>query len=418
MDPAAMHRIPILLAITVLAATGITGCQWVEALTAHKVDDPVFGPPPPRMALANNGSPQNAATGDKVALASTTAGAPGGVVPISTTAGGNIDTSAPLQDTDVVATVNGAPIFVSEVLDRYGVQLAAARKEAPADQIEELRRSLLKRDLKNHIERKVLVETLRSTLKPEQIQLLEDHLKGLFEQETDRLKKQLNVNTTHELEIELRKQKTSLANLRDGFYTQRMSMEYLAVKSRKKQALGRPELYAYYEQHIDEYLLPARVLWQQIVINFSEHGGKRESFAVLNQVIEELKQGDDFGAVAKRHSNGPTAQKGGQWDWTQKGSVANEEIERALFMLEVGAISQVFVDESSFRLVKINDRQEAGRVPFEDLQDEIKQKLQEETRKEAARDVLQELLDSAVVTTIFDEEEAAAKQEEVALPFQ
>jgi len=158
----------------------------------------------------------------------------------------------------------------------------------------------------------------------------------------------------------------------------------------------------YYEKHIDEYTTPAQVKWQQIVVSFDKHGGKRGALAELEKLIDELKAKADFAEVARKYSDGVTADSGGRWDWTQKGSLADKRTEKALFELPEGSISQVFVGKKDYQLVRIVSRRQTRQIPFAKVQDEIKGKLKKEQRTEATKNVLTELYANAVIDTIFD----------------
>ena len=106
--------------------------------------------------------------------------------------------------------------------------------------------------------------------------------------------------------------------------------------------------------------------------------------------------------MARKYSDGVTADSGGRWDWTQKGSLADKRTEKALFELPEGSISQVFVSEKDYRLVRIVSRRQTRQIPFAKVQDEIKGKLKKEQRAAATKNVLEELYANAVIDTIFD----------------
>jgi parvulin-like peptidyl-prolyl isomerase len=108
--------------------------------------------------------------------------------------------------------------------------------------------------------------------------------------------------------------------------------------------------------------------------------------------------------VAKKYSDGPTASNGGQWEWTQKGSLADAAVDQALFETQVGASSKIIDGENAYTLVKVGAREEARRVPLADVQDEIKQKLQKESRLQATKEAIDKIKDGAVIETIFDNE--------------
>jgi parvulin-like peptidyl-prolyl isomerase len=80
-----------------------------------------------------------------------------------------------------------------------------------------------------------------------------------------------------------------------------------------------------------------------------------------------------------------------------------------LFRLPVGQISPYFEGEESIQIVRVLARTEDTYKPFEDLQAEIKNKLEEQARRDAAAQVLADLREDAVVMTIFDHEAAPAE---------
>jgi parvulin-like peptidyl-prolyl isomerase len=385
-----------------LLALVMAGCQqWDKfqaSLTGGTTENPVLGDPPPRYRLPGRTAESS------LAASPTTQTAAAGVLPVSLT-GGIDDPDGRLFGSQTVAVVNGTPILASDVLERYSAQLGQARDKATPEEFDKLRMQLIRRDLNGHIERTLLAQALRSTIPADRMSVLDEFIDKMFEERLAQLKAEAGVTSTVELDELLKKENTSVVNLKSTFATERLAMEYLASKSKVETRIGRRELLEYYEAHKDEdYFVPGRVRWQQIQLSYSKWGDKPETYGVLRKVIEELRAGADFGDVARRYSDGPRASEGGHWDWTQKGSLADKQVEQALFGLPVGRISQYLEGDSAIQIVKITARTEDAYKPFEDVQAEIKTKLEEEARRAAARQVIEELQQNAVVMTIFDHE--------------
>lgn len=384
--------------IVLIAAAG---CEGLGSLGKPQVDNPVMPPPPPRVGTSESPRPQETYEDSARTSGTSRTQSDEGLVQASVQEP-NGGPGGAFSGSQVVATVNGEPIFASDVLDRYANKLKQAQQQVPPSRYRQIRHKLLKRDLPAYVEREILLQALKRSLKPEQLENVKKQLKRPFQKRVAQLKQELGVNTRHELERELQKQGMTLAQLRDDFVNQQMAMEFLSAKAKASQEIGRNDLLRYYRNHSDDYETKARVRWQQIVISFAEHGGREQARRVLNKVVSELRDGAEFTEIARRYSNGPMAQEGGGWDWMERGSLANEEIEDALFEIPVGKISEVFDDGDSFRLVRPVERREAGRVPFERVQEEIRQKLKEESRREAMQKALDDLMAGATVTTIFD----------------
>lgn len=386
-----------------LLLLGLAGC---DSLGKTKVDSPVAGPPPPRMNLT--GRPAGQASLQS-AVASIDEDSGSGAFRLASAQSERDEAPFGLQP---VAVVNGQPILAADILERYGASLEEVSKKLSPEQFRQARLELIERDLPGHIDRKLLASALQSSLKPEQIKALNEAIGKAFDAEAETMMKEMGVNTRHELDIELQKQKTSLAGLRDNFTMQQMAMEYINFKAGPAGKTGRAELLRYYETHADDYAIPAKVKWQQIVVSFGGEDEKRQALDRLEKAVAELKSGADFGEVARRYSDGYNAESGGHFGWTEAGSLADQEVERALFEMPVGSVSEIFEDRTFFQLVKVTDRQDAGRVPFEEVQDEIRGKLEKENRRELAERVLEELRASATIATMFDEKKTAEKGRE------
>lgn len=385
-----------------LLLLGLAGC---DSLGKTKVDNPVAGPPPPRMNVAGRPAGRVSLGADSVLQAGTSENA--GEVRLASAQ--SLDSDDALFGLQPVAIVNGQPILAADILERYGASLEEARKKMSAEQFRQARLELIERDLPGHIDRILLATSLQSSLKPEQIKLLNDAIGKAFDEEAAKMMKEMKVNSRHELDLELQKQKTSLVSLRDNFTMQQTAMEYINFKSGPQKEVGRPELLRYYETHTEEYAIPAKVKWQQILIAFRNDDERREGLDKLERAIAELKSGADFGDVARRYSDGYNAESGGHFGWTEADSLADEKVERALFSMPVGTVSEIFEDRTMFQLVKVTERQDAGRVPFEQVQDEIRKKLEKANRRDLAERVLRELRENATIVTIFDEQKIAEK---------
>ena len=309
---------------------------------------------------------------------------------------------AELFGATVVATVNSLPIFADDVLQPHNLNLEQAATQLSPAELNRLRAKIIQQELPQHIEKALLMSALRADIEEEQYEQLSTQVNGLFEREVDKLKERYNVETKIELEQILEKQGTSLDSLNNAFAARELSMFYIGQKSKDATRLSRQELMEWYEQNKAQYAIEAAVKWQQIRINVTPDGGREAALARMKQAIDALRNGTEFGAVAKQFSDGPKRDTGGVWDWTKQGSLADVKVERALFEIPSGKISQPLEADSAFVLVKVLERRDAGFVPFEDVQDKINNKLQSEARRDAAQNVIKDLNNTATIWTIFD----------------
>ncbi|MEX1232651.1 MAG: peptidylprolyl isomerase [Planctomycetaceae bacterium] len=402
----------------VIALGLIAGC---ETFGSAKVENPVLGPAPPRVAsqekLKQNpyrasDSPssrdvldagftrddaESIATADAVDRDSKSES---DILLVNNeTHGDGID----LSHTYVVASVNGLPIFANDVLLPYAPKLKQLAAKFPEEKIAEAREYYIKKDLPKHVEKMILISALNEYLKPDQKASFDAYLDQEFEAQLKKIQKELHVETKQDLELVLTKTGTTLEKLKEQFREQQMVMHYMSMKSQSPKTIGRQDLLNYYQSHREEYAVPSRVKWQVIIVPFSTSLEKKEARGKAQQALDELVQGTPFEQVAKKYSSGPTAAKGGHWnDWTTKGSLADEKLEQLLYEIPIGEISAPYESDGDFRIVRVIDRNEAGYRSFEELQSDIEKTLNQQKDKETRDKVIRELRQNAYIETIYD----------------
>ncbi len=386
-----------------LAGLSVTmhGCWSMKTV---EMDNPVVGPPPPRVSAEDIAmdtrnyarlNPNVQMANDKVKLVR---------YDEKSTA---IPEKSPFEDTEIIATVNGAPIMASDILERYGNKLEMIKQQAP-DRFLEIRTQLLKKDLPNHIERTLLAETLKESLKKDQMEQVKTQLDKAFEEQIADMVKKSGVSGPEELEHQLRQQGTSLASLRDAFGNQQLAFQYLALHAKETKIYSRSELFDFYNANLDEFRYPAQVKYRELVVYHSNHGGKPGASEVMKQAVTDLRSGVTFEEAAKKYSESSAAKQGGLCDWTRLESLGDDNLRGALVNTPPGEMSEVLIGETSFQIVQVIERKEAGVLPFEEVSHKIEMKLGNEARRQLTDKVLAELKESAIIETIFDEPKTPA----------
>lgn len=385
-----MRRSRILLVILLALA----GCKGNSGL-GPKVENPVVGPPPPRKVGATNSQQYAKSSGDGEKSRA------GSGVLLTGLAESDSELPKELEGNRVVATVNGAPIFEAEILERYAEQLAKMREQVPPEQYRKQTEQLIERDLRAHVERKLLSEATRKALKKEQQKQLDDFVKKQLQEQLDDMKKQMGVTSTAELDRELQRRGTSLAMIEYQFRNRTLAQQYLAGKVKNHQKLSRQDLYAYYLKNQKEYEIKRRVKWQQILISRANEEQARAKLRILSDGLTQTPP-RDFGEMAAELSDGPTAENKGIYDWTNVGSLADEKLEALLFKLPVGEPSDLIESPRNYQMVRVLERQEAGHIPFDEVQDKIRNKLQNADQQEEIDKLVEELWATATIDTPYD----------------
>lgn len=127
----------------------------------------------------------------------------------------------------------------------------------------------------------------------------------------------------------------------------------------------------------------------------------RAKLRIMSDGLQQ-KPSRDFGEMAVEISDGPTAENKGIYDWTNAGSLADEKLEALLFKLPVGEPSDLIESTRNYQMVRVLERQEAGHIPFDEVQDKIRNKLQDTDQQEEIGKLIDELWANATIDTQYD----------------
>lgn len=132
----------------------------------------------------------------------------------------------------------------------------------------------------------------------------------------------------------------------------------------------------------------------------SEETVKEKQEAATN-AAKRASNGEDFNALAKELSEEPGAdQSGGDLGFFAKDRMV-PEFANAAFSQEVGSIGEPVRSQFGWHVIKVTDKKEAGKVPFDDVKDQIRAFLQSNEQRQAVQKVLQGLKESAKVETFL-----------------
>jgi parvulin-like peptidyl-prolyl isomerase len=122
---------------------------------------------------------------------------------------------------------------------------------------------------------------------------------------------------------------------------------------------------------------------------------------VWQQHAQKPTKGAAFAEVAKAKSDGFTASRGGDHDWTTKDALQCKAIDAALFSYQVGQMSPIIDGGPMFHIVRVLERKEAGRKGYTEVQADIREKLKEERFQTEVEKYLAQLRSESRIWTAF-----------------
>lgn len=133
------------------------------------------------------------------------------------------------------------------------------------------------------------------------------------------------------------------------------------------------DLRQYYEDNRERFELGERIRVRQILLRDQETAEK---------VHSALRNGEDFGAMAQEHSLAPNAQKGGEIGEITRGDLP-AFIEREVFDLKPGTVSNVIEAAGTFHIFKVEDRLPPETLSFDSVRPVIDSRLRSDGIGEA-----------------------------------
>jgi peptidyl-prolyl cis-trans isomerase D len=150
---------------------------------------------------------------------------------------------------------------------------------------------------------------------------------------------------------------------------------------------GEKEIEEYYQANRDgKFRKPKEVKVRYISIRHapaSATAQKEDARKRANRVVTAARGGKDFAQLAKQESDDPTAAKGGEGGWLSQGP-AFSPVEKVVFSLLKGAISDPIETPEGFLIVKAEDIREEKTLTLKEATAEITRVLKTERGKQEA----------------------------------
>jgi peptidyl-prolyl cis-trans isomerase C len=286
----------------------------------------------------------------------------------------------------VVARVNG------EAIERWELENAARAAEAdagapiPAEQRDEVMRTLLQQLVELHaLAQEARVRNLSPSAEDVEAQL-NDIRQGF--------------TTEEELLESMAQDGTSLEQVRQDI-ARRLGVDMLLnLEIMPTISVADAEVRAFYDDNIEQFQETESVRTSHILIAVAPTATDEERQRALvktEEILNRLRTGADFAAVARAESEDPgSAPQGGELGFVARGQMM-PEFEAAAFGLEPGAISVPVGTQYGFHIIKAHERRGPRTAPFEEVAGQIEQFLRSQQGQARTGEFVQRLIATAMV---------------------
>jgi peptidyl-prolyl cis-trans isomerase SurA len=294
---------------------------------------------------------------------------------------------------EIIARVNNEIITRSELEKARAAAQEDAKQECQGKCTpEQLRNDIEDREkntLRDLIDQSLLVQRGKDmgvNVEPEVIKRL------------DQLRQQNKIDSMEDLEKAVSAQGSNWEdfknNIRNGLLTQRVISSEVGSHIN----IGKEEISKYYNDHKKEFVRPEQVALREIEV--STEGKKDEELPELKKkaetALKRVKDGEDFGEIAKRFSDSSTAKQGGFLGVYKRGELS-KELEELVFKMKKNELTDVMDTKQGYLVLQVLERYEAGEQPLNKVENEIMDHLYSERMEPAMRQYLKTLREQSYV---------------------
>jgi peptidyl-prolyl cis-trans isomerase SurA len=218
----------------------------------------------------------------------------------------------------------------------------------------------------------------------------------------ERVKTQ-NYFTDEDLQAALAQEGITIAEYREGIKSQMLRSKLVNYRIRSKIVITEEDVKSYYEEHTADYAGEIKYHLRNIIMKippYADDDEKRAVRAEMENVLDELKAGKSFAAMAAIYSESPLAAKGGDLGFFKLAEVS-PQLREALKDLKPGEFTGVLDTDQGYQIFYVEEIAEVGGKALEDVRAEIEKKLYDEIINQKMETWLQELREESYIR-IYD----------------
>lgn len=148
----------------------------------------------------------------------------------------------------------------------------------------------------------------------------------------------------------------------------------------KMEEITDQEALEFYNKNSDKFRQTEQIHARHILIKVIDSNDPQKVAVAENKarwILDKIKKGGNFEALARQYSEDPSAFKGGDLGFFARGDMI-KEFEDVAFALDVNETSNVVRTPLGFHIIKLNEKKSSQTIPFADVESQIKAQLKQE----------------------------------------
>jgi peptidyl-prolyl cis-trans isomerase SurA len=294
---------------------------------------------------------------------------------------------------EIVARVNNEVITRSE----FERSKASADEDAKSDcqnrctpeQLSQLIEDRKKNALRELIDQSLLVQRAKDM----GISVEPDVIKQL-----DQIRVENKLPSMEALEEAVSKQGLNWEDFKNNIRSGLLTKKVIGSEVGSHISVPKDEIQKYYDEHKQEFMRPEQVALRSIEVNTA--GKDATEVADLKKKAEtarkRIQDGEDFGEIAKRYSDGATAKQGGYLGQYKRGELS-KELEDTVFKMKRNELTEVMETKQGYLIMQVLEHYDEGEQSLAKVENEINEKLYGQRMEPALREYLKTLREQSYV---------------------
>jgi peptidyl-prolyl cis-trans isomerase SurA len=214
----------------------------------------------------------------------------------------------------------------------------------------------------------------------------------------DSIRIQNNLTSMEDLEKAVTSHGLNWEDFKDNIRKSILQQKVISQEVGSKVSISKEDVQKYYDDHKSEFIRPEQVALREIEV--STEGKKDSELPDLKKkaetALKRVKDGEDFGEIAKRFSDGSTAKQGGFLGVYKRGELS-KELEDTVFKMKKNDLTDVLDTKQGYLVLQVLEHYDEGQQSLSKVENEIMDKMYSSRMEPKLKEYLKTLREQSYV---------------------
>jgi len=295
----------------------------------------------------------------------------------------------------IAAVVNDDIITISEVREAMAFEVEQLRQRYRGEMLQEKTRELYQNTLQPLID----LQLQLAQAKKLNLQASEEDVNFHME----RLKEDNRLSDA-QLQDMLQSRGMTMESYRKQIRESLLVSKVVNAEVRSRLVILETELQEAYEQRQSQYRVAGELTVSHILFLVPEGAAaepEKRVKAKAAEVLQQLRDGRDFAALAREYSEGPSAERDGLLGTFRTGELL-PGFEEAVAGLQPGDISDLVRTQVGWHIIRLESRKAGGHQPFEEVREELRSELSRTKTEKKYMEWLESLRQQSYIKILYE----------------